>query len=166
MANSEERAASTSSTDMTSQVATPPIKKKRKKKSVPTPTDKKTLDEWSKRAKLSYDKIMPGSEEQKERDAMELVTNKCKSFMLRVSNLMWPFVSEVKYLKDREKIHLRRNQVNHNTVSPSLSNEITNNFLGNPLGADLTDKIHGRNMGNDMKCLLAYNTKASLSLLL
>ena len=97
---------------------------------------------------------------------MELVANKCKSFRLRVSNSMWAFLSEVECSKNGEKIHLRRNQVNHNTVSPSLSNEITNNFLGNPLGADLTDKIHGRNMGNDMKCILTYTTKASLSLLL
>ena len=148
------------------QEATPPIKKKRKKKPVPTPIDKKTLDEWSKKAKLSYDQIMPGSKEQKERDAMEIVTNKCKSFILRLSNLMWPFVTKVELSKDTGKIHLRRNQVNHNTVSPSLSNEITNNFLGNPLGADLTGKIHGRNMGNDTKCILTYNTKASLSLLL
>ena len=166
MAKDEEQAASTSSTDMKTREATPPAKKKRKKKPASTPTDKKTLDEWSKRAKQSYENIIPGSEEQKERDAMELVANKCKSFRLRVSNSMWAFLSEVECSKNGEKIHLRRNQVNHNTVSPSLSNEITNNFLGNPLGADLTDKIHGRNMGNDMKCLLAYNTKASLSLLL
>ena len=99
MAKDEEQAASTSSTDVMSQAATPPINKKRKKKSIPTPTDKKTLDEWSKKAKLSYDQIMPGSEEQKERDAMETVTNKCKSFILRLSNLMWPFVSKVEYSK-------------------------------------------------------------------
>ena len=166
MANSEEQAASTSSTDMTSQAATPLLKKKRKKKSIPTPTDKKTLDEWSKKAKLSYDKIMPGSKEQKERDAMELVTNKCKSFRLRVSNSMWPFVSEVEYSKDEDKIHLLRNEVNHNTVLPSLSNEITNNFLGNPLRADLTGKIHECIMGNDMKFILTCNTVASMPLLL
>ena len=79
---------------------------------------------------------------------------------------MWPWVSEVEYSEDEDKIHLLRNEVNHNTVLPSLSNEITNNFLGNPLRADLTGKIHECIMGNDMKFILTCNTVASMPLLL
>ena len=54
--------------------------------------------------------------------------------------------------------------MNHNTVSTSLSNEIRDNFLGNPIGADLNGKINDLNMGADMKCILAYNTMVSVPL--
>ena len=75
---------------------------------------------------------------------------------------MWPFVSEVMPSSDGNAVHLMRNEVNHNTISPSLSNEITNNFLGNPIGADRGDKLHDPTMGTDMKCFLTYNEKVSL----
>ena len=54
-----------------------------------------------------------------------------------------------------------RNQVNHNHVSQNLVNEITNNFFGNPITADLSDKIHGQDMGRDMECLLTWNDKVN-----
>ena len=79
---------------------------------------------------------------------------------------MWAWLSEMMYSEKTEKIHLLRTQANHNTVSPSLSNEITNNLLGNIVGADLSSKIHDRGMGNDMKCILTYNTNVSVPLFL
>ena len=79
-----------------------------------------------------------------------------------VSNSMWPFVSKVTLSNDGNAVHLMRNEVNHNTISPSLSNEITNNFLGNPIGANRGDKLHDPTMGTDMKCILTYNAKVSL----
>ena len=75
---------------------------------------------------------------------------------------MWPFVSEVMLSDDGNTVHLIRNEVNHNTISLSLSNEITNNFLGNPIEANRGDKLHDPNMGTDMKCILTYNTKVSI----
>ena len=76
---------------------------------------------------------------------------------------MWPFVSKVTLSSDGTTVHLMRNEVNQNTISPSLSNEITNNFLGNPIGANRGDKLHDPTMGTDMKCFLTYNAKVSLS---
>ena len=100
----------------------------------------------------------------KKRDAIEMVAENCKEFTLDVSNLMWPWLSEVMASEDGKTIHLLRNQVNHNTMSITLSNEITNNFVGNPIGADLNGKIHDRNMGDDMICILTYNTLVSVPL--
>ena len=51
--------------------------------------------------------------------------------------------------------------MNHNTVGPAIANEITNNFLNNPINADLSGKMHLRNMGGDMNCLLAWNDKVN-----
>ena len=61
---------------------------------------------------------------------------------VEINNGMWPFTSECYVEKDKDKrfIVLVRNQVNHNSVSQNLANEITNNFLGNPITADLTGK--------------------------
>ena len=84
--------------------------------------------------------------------------------MLDVHNSMWPWTSEIMLSEDNKRIHLLRNQVNHNTISNSLSKKITNNFLGNPIGADLNGKIHDQNMGADMKCILTYNTMVSVPL--
>jgi hypothetical protein len=152
-------------------------KKKKRKKQLSTPTDKKTtpaptsggtplqkkvLAEYSRKAKKRQDELKPGSEEQKERDARHMVAVNCKELEIEVSNLMWPFVSEVKLSEDEQTLYLLRNQVNHNTISPSLSNEITNNFLDNPIEADLNGKVHTPDMGSDMKCILTYNTKASV----
>ena len=75
---------------------------------------------------------------------------------------MWPFVSKVTLSSDSTTVHLMRIEVNHNTISPSLSNKITNNFLGNPIGANRGDKLHDPTMGTDMKCFLTYNAKVSL----
>ena len=94
-----------------------------------------------------------------------MVTESYKELTLEVSNLMWPWTSKVMLSKDEWMLHLLRNQVNHNTISTSLSNETTNNFLGNPIGADLNGKIHDQSMGADMKCILTYNTKVSVPLL-
>ena len=93
-----------------------------------------------------------------------MIAEKTRRVPLRVGNSMWPFVSELTLVKEGEttRIHLMRNEVNHNTISPSLSNEITNNFLGNPIGANRGNKIHDRTMGTDMKCILTYNAKVSL----
>ena len=157
-------------------------KKKRKKKTVTTPTDKKSsatptsfgsggkvleksvLAEYSLKAKKRQEELKPGNEEQKERDARRMVAENCKELTLEVSNSMWPWTSEVTLSKDERTLYLLRNQVNHNTISTSLSNEITNNFLGNPIGADLNGKTHDLNMGADMKCILTHNTMVSVPL--
>ena len=82
---------------------------------------------------------------------------------VEINNSMWPFTSECYVEKDGDKsmIVFMRNQVNHNSVSQNLANEITNNFLGNPITADLTDKIHDQDMGRDIECLLAWNEKVN-----
>ena len=54
-----------------------------------------------------------------------------------------------------------RNQVNHNSVSQNLANEITNNFLGNPITADLSGKTDAKDMEHDIECLLAWNNKVN-----
>ena len=72
---------------------------------------------------------------------------------------MWPYASECSLSDDEEEIFFYRNQVNHNAVGPAIANEITNNFLNNPINADLSGKMHFRNMGGDMNCLLAWNDK-------
>jgi len=53
--------------------------------------------------------------------------------------------------------------MNHNSISPTLSDEITNNFLGNPIGTGLTGKVHAKDMGTDMTCFLTYNDKVSMT---
>ena len=115
-------------------------------------------------AKQSKEQFQPGNEEKKGMEAKRMIAEKTKRLPLRVSNSMWPFVSELTLTKDgtTTRIHLMRNEVNHNTISPSLSNEITNNFLGNPIGANRGDKLHDRTMGTDMKCILTYNANVSL----
>ena len=75
---------------------------------------------------------------------------------------MWPFVSKVTLSSDGTTVDLMRNEINRNTISPSLSNEITNNFLGNPIGANRGDKHCDPTMGTDMKCFLTYNAEVSL----
>lgn len=43
----------------------------------------------------------------------------------------------------------------------NLTYEISNNMLGNPVGADLSGKVHDRDMGTDIKCILAFNERVS-----
>ena len=141
--------------------STPPSKNKRKMNKATTPTDKTSLESMMKKAKKTHSHIKPGREEKNERDARQKVAVNCKSCNLAVANGMWPWLSDMTWDKKEEKIKLLRNQVNHNTVSPSLSNEITNNMLGNIAGADLDGKIYDPSMGGDMKCILTYNTRIS-----
>ena len=133
-------------------------------KSLVASTRKQELEQYSVEAKQSKEQFKPGNEEKKGMEAKRMIAEKTKRFPLKVSNSMWPFVSELTLVKEGEttRIHLMRNEVNHNTISPSLSNEITNNFLGNPIGANRGNKIHDRTMGTDMKCILTYNAKVSL----
>ena len=131
-------------------------------KSVVESTKKEDLEQWSQQAKMRQNLFQPGNEEKKEREAKKLVAEKTKDIQLTVSNSMWPFVSELKLSDDGNTVYLIRNEVNHNTISPSMSNEITNNFLGNPIEANRGDKLHDPNMGTDMKCILTYNTKVSI----
>lgn len=85
---------------------------------------------------------------------------------LEVSNGMLPWMSELGLSDDNKTIFLYRNKMNHNTISPNLSNEITNNFLDNPIRADLKGKVHSKDMGSDMTCILTYNTKVSVNAIL
>ena len=161
----KRKAAGKDNGDRESGFMTPP---KRKNVGSPTKklkvasTQKKQLEEWSEKAKESQKQFQPGSEEKKGREAKKIIAESTKQIELVVSNGMWPFVSEVMPSSDGNAVHLMRNEVNHNTISPSLSNEITNNFLGNPIGADRGDKLHDPTMGTDMKCFLTYNEKVSL----
>ena len=138
------------------------LKKKTKKKAETPPTDKKTLAKYSVNAKKRQDKRKLGNEEQKERDARQMVKENCEEFKLIVHNSTWPWLSEVMASEDGNTLHLLRNQVNHNTISKPLTNEITNNFAGNPIMADLNGKIHDRSMGDDMICILTHNTLVSV----
>jgi hypothetical protein len=99
--------------------------------------------------------------ELKEREARQMVETNSNETRLEVSNGMWPWTSELGLSKDKETIFLFRNKLNHNTISPKLSNEITNNFLDNPIRADLKGKVYSKDMGSDMTCILTYNTKVS-----
>ena len=141
--------------------STPPSKTKRKNKEATTPTDKKSLNRIMKKAKKTHSAIKPGREEKNERDARQLVAINCKKDKLEVRNGMWPWTSDMTWDEQKQKIKLIRNQVNHNTVSPSLSNEIANNYLDNIAGADLHGKIYDPSMGGDMKCILTHNTKVN-----
>ena len=114
-----------------------------------------------KKKKKTHSNIKPGREEKIERDARQKVADNCKNDKLEVRNDMWPWLSDMTWDKPEKKIKLIRNQVNHNTVSPSLSNEIAKNYLGNIAGADLDCKIHDPSMGGDMKCILTYNPKVN-----
>ena len=136
--------------------------KKRRKKDETPPTDKTILIQYGVDAKKNQDNRKLGNEEQKERDAIEMVEKSCKGFKIVVSNCMWPYVSEVMLSKDENTVHLIRNEVNHNTISKPLTNEITNNYADNPIMADLNGKIHNRSMGDDMTCILTHNTLVSV----
>ena len=138
------------------------LKKKSKKKDETPPTDKKTLAKYGVNAKKNQDKRKLGNEEQKERDAIEMVKESCKEFKLVVSNSMWAYVSEVMLSEDGKRVHLIRIQANHNTISKPLTNEITNNYADNPIMADLNGKIHDRSIGDDMTCILTHNTLVSV----
>ncbi len=92
-----------------------------------------------------------------------MVEKDSKVLYLDVSNSMWHWLSEAELSGDNATIFLYRNKVNHNTISPMLSNEIANNFLGNPIGADLKDKVHSSDNGSDMIHILTYNTKVSVT---
>ena len=121
------------------------------------------MEQRSQQARERQDRFQPDDEEKKERDAKQMVAENTEGLQLTVSNSMWPFVSELMLSKDKNTVHLMRNEVNHNTISPSLSNEITNNFLGNPIEANKGDKIHDPTMGTDMKCILTYKANVSTS---
>ena len=136
--------------------------KKRRKKDETPPTDKTILIQYGVDAKKNQDNRKLGIEEQKERDAIEMVEKSCKGFKLVVSNCMWPYISELMLSKDEHTVHLIRNEVNHNTISKPLTNEITNNYADNPILADLNGKIHNRGMGDDMTCILTFNTLVSV----
>ena len=99
--------------------------------------------------------------ELKERNARAMVEDNSNLIYVEVRNGMLPWLSEVS--TDGTNIHVYRNQVNHNAITPKLSNEIAYNFLSNPIHADLKGKVHGRDMGTDMLCILTYNNNVSVN---
>ncbi len=101
----------------------------------------------------------------REREARGIVEANSKLTRVKGRNGMWPFVSDVSLSEDGN-ILFYRNQVNHNAISPNLTNEITNNFLGNPIRADLKGKVHAKDMEYDMTCFLSYNNKVSVKTIL
>ena len=153
-------------------------KKKRRRKGIPssatktkaqlkTPTSvasgvnflpEDQLEQFSEDAKKKLaDKKCVGNE-LKERNARKMVEDLSASTQVQVRNGIWPWLSDVS-IDDDDNIVFHRNKMNHNATSPPLSNEITNNFLGNPIGTDLKGKVHKSNMGADMTCFLTYNNK-------
>ena len=116
------------------------------------------LEQFSEDAKKKLaDKKCVGNE-LKERNARQMVEDFSASTQVQVRNGIWPWISDVSIDAD-DNIVFHRNKMNHNATSPALSNEITNNFLGNPIGTDLKGKVHKSNMGADMTCFLTYNNK-------
>ena len=99
--------------------------------------------------------------EEIETTALAIINSNTKSTRLDVHRSMWAFAAECECRGDEEEIFFQRCQVNHNCVAPPIANEITNNFLNNPINADLSGKMHPRNMGGDMNCLLAWNDKVN-----
>ena len=119
------------------------------------------LEKYSKYAKKQRKNQPCVDLERCEREARDVVENNSVLMHVEVCNGMWPWLSDVS-LADDGNIYLYRNQINHNAISPDLSNEITNNFLGNPLRADLKGKVHAKDMGTDMTCFLTHNNKVSV----
>ena len=119
------------------------------------------LEKCSKQANRYQKQQKPTEREVRERQARNFIDKHSTTMKLEIRNGMFPFVSDVSLSKDGGKIKCYRNQINHNTICSKLSNEMTNNFLGNPIGADLTGKVHEKAMGTDMLCLLTYNTNVS-----
>ena len=94
-----------------------------------------------------------------------MVKANSKLMHVKVCNGMWPFVSDVS-LSEHSNISFYRTKMNHNGISSNLTNEITNNYLGNPIRADLKGKVHAKDMGSDMTCFLTYNNKVSVNTIL
>ena len=153
---------------------TPPFKKKQNKGSpssggnnASTPSSVASNVKWltpEKQKKLKGVKKQENKlteVEEIETTALATIQANSTATSLKVHNSMWPFASECELADDEEEIFFYRNQVNHNAIGPAIANEITNNFLNNPINADLTGKVHTRNMGGDMNCLLAWNKKVN-----
>ena len=100
--------------------------------------------------------------ERLERKARDIVENNTVFMHMEVCNGMWPWLSDVSFSKESD-IYLYRNQMNHNSIYPNLSNKITNKFLGNPIGVDLSGKVHTKDMGTGMTYFLTHNDKVSTS---
>ena len=95
--------------------------------------------------------------------ARKLFEDNSTELKVDINNSMWPFVSEchLEEVDGKQVLILRRNQVNHNTVTQKIVNEIANNFLGNPLCVDSNEQIYPQDIGTDMECLLAWNDKVN-----
>ena len=156
---------------------TTPSSKRRRKAKTPSPTKppdaapdsvgadvkfmtNKQLEKYSQQANESQKQQKPTDLEVRERQARDFIEEHSNTMKLDIRNCMFPWVSDVSLSNDG-KIICYRNQINHNSISSKLANEITNNFLGNPIGADLSGKVHEKAMGIDMSCLLTYNTTVS-----
>ena len=111
----------------------------------------KQLERCSRVATKKLMKQQPADLELHEKKAREFIETNSAEMKLEVRNCMFPWVSDVG-LSDNGKIFCYRNQMNHNSITSRLANEITNNFLGNPIGADLSGKVHAKAMGIDMSC--------------
>ena len=96
----------------------------------------------------------------REREARNVVESNTSLMQAEVHHCMWPWLSNVGLSKDGN-IYCYRNQMNHNSITSNLSNKIMNNFLGNPIGADLSGKVHAKDVGTDTLCFLTYNDKVS-----
>ena len=108
----------------------------------------------------------PNDLTENERDdttARKLFEDNSTELKVDINNSMWPFVSEchLEEVDGEEVAIFMRNQVNHNTVTQKIANEIVNNFLGNPLCVDANEQINPQDIGTDMECLLAWNDKVN-----
>ncbi len=97
-----------------------------------------------------------------ERKARNIVENNSVLIHVKVRNGMWPWLSEVG-LSPEGNILFCRNAMNHNSISATLSNKITYNFLDNPIDADLRGKVHTKDMVTNMICILTHNKELSVN---
>ena len=99
--------------------------------------------------------------EENETNAISTIDANLSHGSIPVRNGMWAFCCDCYCEEGQDEIVIMRNQVNHNSVSPSIANRITNNILGNPINANLTGKTYQRDMGGDIHCLLTWNKKVN-----
>ena len=93
--------------------STPPNKTITLQKSVVSLLKKKDLEKYSKEAEKRQHDIQLGSEEKKEKDAKQLVSESCKDIEIKVRNCMWPYLSKIILSGDK------KNNLSHTKSSES-----------------------------------------------
>ena len=81
---------------------------------------KETIGRMERKSKGVTETVSAGEWRKERQGGKKIIAESTKQIELVVSNGMWPFVSEVMLSSDGNAVHLMRNEVNHNTISPSL----------------------------------------------